>query len=135
MKKIKDYEGLSGSDINQAKIVLADEATKLLHGKEDALKAKKTSINTFEKKSGGDELPTTKINKNILKKGLQLKEFIISIKFAKSNSDFKRNLENRAYRVNNKIIDSEVSLTEKDIEDDSIKISFGKKRHHLIKAN
>ena len=135
LEKIKDYEGLSGSDINHAKVVLADEATKLLHGKEAALKAKKTSINTFEKKSGGDELPTTRINKNILKKGLQLKEFIISIKFATSNSDFKRNLENRAYRVNNKIIDSEVSLTEKDIEKDSIKISFGKKRHHLIKAN
>ena len=135
LEKIKDYEGLSGSDINQAKILLADEATKLLHGKEAALKAKKTSINTFEKKSGGDELPTTRINKNILKKGLQLKEFIISIKFATSNSDFKRNLENRAYRINNKIINSDISLTEKDIEDDSIKISFGKKKHHLIKAN
>ena len=135
LEKIKNYEGLSGSDINQAKILLADEATKLLHGKEAALKAKKTSINTFEKKSGGDELPTTRINKNILKKGLQLKEFIISIKFATSNSDFKRNLENRAYRINNKIINSDISLTEKDIEDDSIKISFGKKRHHLIKAN
>ena len=135
LEKIKDYEDLSGSDINQAKILLADEATKLLHGKEAALKAKKTSINTFEKKSGGDELPTTRINKNILKKGLQLKEFIISIKFATSNSDFKRNLENRAYRLNNKIINSDISLTEKDIEDDSIKISFGKKRHHLIKAN
>ena len=127
LDKIKDYESLSGSDINQAKILLADEATKLLHGKEAALKAKKTSINTFEKKSGGDELPTTRINKNILKKGLQLKEFIISIKFATSNSDFKRNLENRAYRINNKIINSDISLTEKDIEDDSIKISFGKK--------
>ena len=135
LEKIKDYEDLSGSDINQAKILLADEATKLLHGKEAALKAKKTSINTFEKKSGGDELPSTRINKNILKKGLQLKEFIISIKFATSNSDFKRNLENRAYRINNKIISSDISLTEKDIEDDSIKISFGKKRHHLIKAN
>ena len=135
LEKIKDYEGLSGSDINQAKILLADEATKLLHGKEAALKAKKTSINTFEKKSGGDELPTTRINKNILKKGFQLKEFIISIKFATSNSDFKRNLENRAYRINNKIINSNISLTEKDIENDSIKISFGKKRHHLIKTN
>ncbi len=135
LEKIKDYEDLSGSDINQAKILLADEATKLLHGNEAALKAKKTSINTFEKKSGGDELPSTRINKNILKKGLQLKEFIISIKFATSNSDFKRNLENRAYRINNKIISSDISLTEKDIEDDSIKISFGKKRHHLIKAN
>ena len=49
LDKIKDYESLSGSDINQAKILLADEATKLLHGKEAALKAKKTSINTFEK--------------------------------------------------------------------------------------
>ena len=135
LDKIKDYESLSGSDINQAKILLADEATKLLHGKEAALKAKKTSINTFEKKSGGDELPTTRINKNILKKGFQLKEFIISIKFATSNSDFKRNLENRAYRINNKIINSNISLTEKDIENDSIKISFGKKRHHLIKTN
>ena len=135
LEKIKDYEGLSGSDINQAKILLADEATKLLHGKEAASKAKKTSITTFEKKLGGDELPTTRINKNILKKGLQLKEFIISIKFATSNSDFKRNLENRAYRINNKIINSDISLTEKDIKDDSIKISFGKKRHHLIKAN
>ena len=135
LEKIKDYEDLSGSDINQAKILLADEATKLLHGKEAALKARKTSINTFEKKSGGDELPTTRINKNILKKGLKLKEFIISIKFATSNSDFKRNLENRAYRINNKIINSDISLTEKDIEDDSIKISFGKKKHHLIKAN
>ena len=65
----------------------------------------------------------------------KLKELIISIKYATSNSDIKRNIENRAYRINNKIINSDISLTEKDIEDDSIKISFGKKRHHLIKAN
>ena len=87
LKKIKDYEGLSGSDINQAKIVLADEEIELLHGKEDALKAKKHLL-IPSKKNQEEILPNLKLTKHI-KKGLQLKEFIISIKFS-SNSDFKK---------------------------------------------
>ena len=132
-QEIDKLQNLKGSDINKAKVLLANETTKLLHGKAEAEKAEKSSINTFEKRLGGDSLPIKRIDESKLITGINLREILIEIKFANSNSDYRRNLNNHAYRINNQIVDKDIILTTKYIMNDFIKISFGKKKHYLIK--
>ena len=66
---------------------------------------------------------------------MTLKEVLIKIGFASSNSDYKRNLKNLAYKINNSVVKNENAiLSSKHINDSIIKISFGKKKHYLIKV-
>ena len=133
-KEIQNYKNLSGDEINKAKIKLANEATKLLHGATAAANAEKTSHQTFVNKSTGEELPTKKVNKNEIENGLNFKQVLLEIKFASSGGDFKRNLTNNAYRINNNIENNENKIiTTSDIVDNEIKISFGKKKHFVLK--
>ena len=133
-EEIEKLSKLDGANINEAKIILANEATKMLHGKVEADKALETSKKTFDDKSFDENLPTLEIKKNELEKGISLKETLIKIGFATSNSDFKRNFQNAAYKINNEnITDENQSLTIDHLDGDVIKLSFGKKKHHLIK--
>ena len=134
-EEIEKLSKLDGANINEAKIILANEATKMLHGKEEAEKALETSKKTFDDKSFDENLPTLEIKKNELEKGISLKEMLIKIGFATSNSDFKRNFQNAAYKINNEnVTDENQTLTIDKLDGDTIKLSFGKKKHHLIKA-
>jgi len=133
-EEIEKLSKLDGANINEAKIILANEATKMLHGKVEADKALETSKKTFDDKSFDENLPTLEIKKNELEKGISLKETLIKIGFATSNSDFKRNFQNAAYKINNEnVTDENQSLTIDHLDEDVIKLSFGKKKHHLIK--
>jgi len=133
-EEIEKLSKLDGANINEAKIILANEATKMLHGKAEADKALETSKKTFDDKSFDENLPTLEIKKNELEKGISLKETLIKIGFATSNSDFKRNFQNAAYKINNaNVTDENQSLTIDHLDGDVIKLSFGKKKHHLIK--
>ena len=133
--EIEKLSKLDGSQINEAKIILANEATKMLHGEVASKNAMETSKKTFEEKSFDKNLPTLEIKKNKLKEGLSLKDTLIKIGYATSNSDFKRNFKNAAYKINNKNVDNENQLLSlDDLDKDIIKISFGKKKHYLIKV-
>ena len=132
-EEIEKLSQLNGANINKAKIILANEATKMLHGKEEAEKALETSKKTFDDKSFDENLPTLEIKKSELEKGISLKEMLIKIGFATSNSDFKRNLQNAAYKINNEnVTDENQKLNIDYLDGDTIKLSFGKKKHHLI---
>ncbi len=132
--KIEELSKLDGANINEAKIILANEATKMLHGETEAQKAFETSKKTFDDKSFDKNLPTLKLKKNEFKSGVLLKDTIIKIGFAKSNSDFKRNFQNNAYKINNHALKEENQVLKiEDFDGDVIKISFGKKKHYLIK--
>ena len=78
-EEIEKLSKLDGANINEAKIILANEATKMLHGKEEAEKALETSKKTFDDKSFDENLPTLEIKKNELEKGISLKEIISEI--------------------------------------------------------
>ena len=133
-EEIEKLSKLDGANINEAKIILANEATKMLHGKAEADKALETSKKTFDDKSFDENLPTLEVKKSELEKGISLKETLIKIGFATSNSDFKRNFQNTAYKINNEnVTDENQSLTIDHLDGDVIKLSFGKKKHHLIK--
>lgn len=130
---IKKYESYTGNKLNELKILLANEATILLHGNKAAEKAAETSKSTFEARSTGDDLPSKKIKKKEIEKGFLLKDILLEIKFASSGGDFKRNIKNNAYRINNIIENNEEKkITLKDSLNNQIKISFGKKKHFVV---
>ncbi len=132
--EIKKLEETLGSKINELKILLATETTRLLHGDLDAEIAKKIAKKTFTNKSFSEELPTTLLDIEKLEKGVLLRDILIQIKFANSNSDFRRNLLNFSYRIENEIIKEENKMIYlNDFKNSFLKISFGKKRHHLLK--
>ena len=133
-EKISNLSTLVGSSINEVKILLANAATEMLHGKKEAEKAYDTAKKTFNEKSFDKNLPTLEIKKNDFIKEVTLKDVLIKIGFASSNSDYKRNLKNLAYKINNSVVKNEDEiLSNKHINDNIIKISFGKKKHYLIK--
>ena len=132
-EEIKKYESYTGNKLNELKILLANEATTLLHGNKAAEKAAETSKSTFEALSTGDDLPSKKIKKKEIEKGFLLKDILLEIKFASSGGDFKRNIKNNAYRINNIIENNEEKkITLKDSLNNQIKISFGKKKHFVV---
>jgi len=135
-EEIDKYKNYSGNKINELKILLANEATKLLHGKEASEKAQNTSITTFNEGLAGEELPSKIIKKENIDKKILLKDLLLEINFATSGSDFKRNLLNNAYRINNMIENNELRIiSHADIINSQIKISFGKKKHFVLKIN
>ena len=134
-EKISNLSTLVGSSINEVKVLLANAATEMLHGKKEAEKAYDTAKKTFNEKSFDKNLPTLEIKKNDFIKEVTLKDVLIKIGFASSNSDYKRNLKNLAYKINNSVVKNENEiLSSKHLNDNIIKISFGKKKHYLIKV-
>ena len=130
---IKSYEQYTGNQLNELKILLANEATTLLHGKKAAQEAEETSRSTFEERSTGKDLPSKKMKKSEIEKGIALKEMLLEIQFSSSGGDFKRNMVNGAYRINNIIeTNEEKKITLTDVVNKQIKISFGKKKHFVI---
>ncbi len=133
--KIYEIEKLKNENINKLKIILANEATSMLHGKANTAKAEKTAKETFESGGLGSNLPEIKIKANDLKQGIKILDFLSSNKVMSSKSEARRAIQGNALKINNKIVSDENKIIEfNDFEDDKIlKISFGKKKHYLVK--
>ena len=98
-------------------------------------KSLETSQKTFDEKSFDKNLPTLEIKKDNFEKGVSLKETLIKIGFATSNSDYKRNFKNSAYKINNYVVkDENEIISTNHLNENIVKISFGKKKHYLIKV-
>ena len=106
LDKIQDLKS-KNENINQLKILLANQTTKMLHGKTAAKNAELTAKNTFENKSIGSDLPTVKITKGIVKKGINIIDLVVLCKISSSKSEVRRIIKNKGIKLNNKIIDSE----------------------------
>ena len=123
-------------NINNLKILLANEATKILHGETASKKAEKTAKDTFEKGLLGSDLPEVIIKLNDLNKGLNILDLIAENKILSSKSEVRRIIANRGLRINDIIVENEKKKLElKDFEKNSLKLSCGKKKHYLIKIN
>jgi tyrosyl-tRNA synthetase len=126
---------LGGSEVNEAKIILANEATKMLHGKTAANDAQQTATKVFEHGSAGGDLPSFEIQKSQLDAGFTLVEALKLCGFAKSNGEARRTITGRGARVNNETIDDEKALLSNEMIDASIggiKISKGRKNHAIL---
>jgi len=117
-------EGLPGAEINEAKVVLATEATAMLHGREAALAAKDTARETFEGGSGED-LPTLSIGE-----GMNIAHALTALGFTPSNKEAKRKIAEGAVRLDDVTV-SDPGLTIF-AASEPLKLSLGKKRHALL---
>ena len=121
-------------NINNLKILLANEATKILHGKLASEKAEQIAKQTFE--SGGISLglPEFKIKSIEIENGIDILDFLSQNKIMSSKSEVRRIISNRGLKINNVTINEEKKLLQlNDFKDKISKISLGKKRHFIIK--
>ena len=121
-------------NINNLKILLANEATKILHGKDESNKAEKTARDTFEKGGIGFHLPEIKIKLRDIKKGINFLDFIAKNKILSSKNEVRRAIENKGLKINDiVVIDEKKILQFKDFKNKALKLSYGKKKHYLVK--
>jgi len=133
--EIAKLAALHGAEINEAKKVLATEATTLLHGHEKAEAAARTAQETFEKGATAEGLPTVEIAAAELAAGLGVLNAFVKAGLVKSNGEARRQIAGGGLRVNDAAVaDEKAALTPKDIADGVIKLSLGKKRHVLLKV-
>jgi len=137
LAEIARLAALQGAEINEAKKILATQVTTLLHGSEAALSAQETARQTFEEGKTGDELPSIPIEYEKLKQGVGLLSLIVQAGLATSNASARRHIQGAAIRLNDKLIEDEKRIVREDDRNQEglIKLSFGKKRHVLIKVN
>jgi tyrosyl-tRNA synthetase len=134
MAEIARLSALKGSEINEAKKVLATEATALVHGRAKAEAAAKTAQETFEKGALAAGLPTVEIAAAELSAGLGVLAAFVKAGLVKSNGEARRQIAGGGLRVNDAgITDEAAKLTPKDVTGGVIKLSLGKKRHALLK--
>ena len=127
LERIAELEALEGADINQAKVVLATEATKLCRGAEAAVQAQVTAQEVFEQGRAGEGLPRLKITDGTI--GIVAALTVLG--FAASNGEARRKIAEGAVRLNDLPIKDEKYEIEID-PGASVKISLGKKRHGLL---
>ena len=132
LSEIEKLEKLGGSEINEAKKTLANEATALLHSRKAAEESAETARKTFEEGSSAEGLPTLEIN---LAAGVGVLQAAVLAGFATSNGEARRAIQGGALRVNDAVIsDDRMQLTKQNLNPDGvIKFSMGKKKHVLIK--
>jgi tyrosyl-tRNA synthetase len=135
LDEIARLAALRGADINDAKKVLATEATALLHGRAAAEEAAATARKTFEEGTLADTLPTIEIAHRDLEKGLGVLTAFHKAGLVASNSEARRQVKAGGLKVNDvAVTDESMVLTPKDLSAEGvIKLSLGKKRHVLIK--
>jgi tyrosyl-tRNA synthetase len=121
-------------NINNLKIILANEATKILHGETASKKAEQSAKETFEGSGLGSELPEIKIKSSIISSGINLLDFLSDHKIMPSKSEARRVIENKGLKIDNiVVIDKDKILQKTDFKNKILKISYGKKKHYLVK--
>jgi len=122
-------------DINELKILLANEATTMLHGSKAAKNSETTAIKTFKDKSVGKDLPMVKIKKNEVANGINILDLVLLTKLGNSKGEVRRMIKNNGLKINNETIVDEAKIFYADNFDqnNNIKVSHGKKQHVIIK--
>jgi tyrosyl-tRNA synthetase len=137
LAEIAKLEGLRDAEINEAKKVLATEATALCHGREAAEAAAETAREVFEAGGAGGELPEVALPRDMLERGIPAFELFARAGLAASNSEARRLIKGGGARVNDVVVKSEtqsVSLADLDAQG-LIKLSAGRKRHAIVRPS
>ena len=132
MAEITKLEALGGAEINEAKKVLANAATALLHGEAAAQGAAETARKTFEEGTSASGLPTISVD---LAQPIGILSALVQAGLASSNGEAKRSIQGGAIKVNDvAVTDEKMMISQSDLNSDgAIKLSMGKKKHVLIK--
>jgi tyrosyl-tRNA synthetase len=135
LDEIARLAALKGQEINEAKKVLATEATALMHGREMAEQAAETARRTFEEGALAETLPTIEIGKAEFDKGVGVLTAFVQAGFVTSTSEARRQIKSGGLKVNDATVaDEKMTLSGKDLTPEGvIKLSLGKKKHALLK--
>lgn len=135
MDEVRRLGALQGSEINYAKEVLAYEITKIVHGEEEAIKAREASRALFGNGAKSEDIPTTAYPASRFAEGIDIITMMCDAKLASSRSDARRTIQQGGVTVNNRKVENfDLILTDKDFEDGAILIKKGKKSYHRFIA-
>ncbi|MEO5324262.1 tyrosine--tRNA ligase [Mesorhizobium sp. CC13] len=135
LDEIARLAALGGSEINDAKKVLATEVTAMLHGRAAADQAAETARKTFEEGALADTLPTVEVAGDELKAGIGLLSLVVRAGLAASNGEARRHVQGGAVRLNDQPVNDERrAVTTADVTPEGVvKLSLGKKKHILVR--
>ena len=135
LDEIARLEALGGSEINEAKKILATEATAMLHGRDEADRAAETARKTFEEGLAADTLPTIEVSKAEFDAGLGVLGAFVAAGLVASNGEARRQVKGGGLRVNDAAVtDERAVLSAPDLNaDGAVKLSLGRKRHVLLR--
>ncbi|MEO0385400.1 MAG: tyrosine--tRNA ligase [Pseudomonadota bacterium] len=134
MDEIARLEALEGAEINEAKKALANAATTLLHGADEAAKAADAAEKVFEQGALSADMPTVEIASARLDEGLGVLAAYVEAGLAGSNGEVRRHIKGGSVRINDEQSpDERRVLSASDVRDGAIKLSLGKKKHVLLK--
>jgi len=129
---LNEIENISNQDINEQKIILANKATSILHGANEAAEAEKIARNSFSGDSSGENLPNTKID--ISNIGNDVVNLVSIIDKNLSKSEIRRLIKSNGIKINNQIISDDKFIISNELikKNNFIKLSIGKKKHYKI---
>jgi tyrosyl-tRNA synthetase len=135
LDEIERLAALKGAELNEAKKVLATEATALVHGRAAADEAAETARRTFEEGALAENLPTTEIPRADLEQGLGVLAAFVRTGLASSNGDARRQIKGGGLKVNDVTVTDEKMVLKSDslTPEGVVKLSLGRKRHVLLK--
>ncbi len=135
LDEIARLEALGGSEINEAKKILANEATGLLHGREAAERAAETARKTFEEGVAADTLPSIEVPRAEIDAGYGVLGAFVAAGLVASNGEARRQVKGGGLRVNDApVTDERAVITAADLNaDGAVKLSLGRKRHVLLR--
>jgi tyrosyl-tRNA synthetase len=132
-KKIDDEKN---KDINELKVILANETTTMLHGEKAAQDSAQAAKEAFSGKSLGSNLPSIEIKAEYLKKQIDIIELVILSKLETSKSEIRRLIKGKAIKINDEVISNEkLVISNKLFNDNYLKLSIGKKRHIKVQLD
>ncbi len=134
LDEIAKLETLQGAELNDAKKILAVEATAMVHGRDAALEAAETARKTFEQGAVAENLPTIELDGAQYPDGIGMLSLIVAAGFAKSNGEARRHMKGGAVRLNDmQMQDEQHIVPSEEFAGSGAKLSFGKKRHVLVR--
>jgi len=132
-EQIDSYEQNSSKNINDLKIILANEVTAMLHGIESSRKAEQAAKQIFENKSLSEDMPTLNLSNEDVQNGALLSDLIVQMKYANSKSESRKLIRGKGVKLNGKIVENELQLLDNDqITQFENVISVGKKKHFKV---
>ena len=132
-EQIDSYEQNSSKNINDLKIILANEVTAMLHGIESSRKAEQAAKQIFENKSLSEDMPTLNLSNEDVQNGALLSDLIVQMKYANSKSESRKLIRGKGVKLNGKIVEDELQLLDYDqITQIENVISVGKKKHFKV---
>ena len=131
--EISEISNLENNDINELKVLLANKATEMLHGKKAAQNSEQAAKEAFSGNSLGANLPTVRIRFEDLNKQMSIIDLIILSNLENSKSEIRRLIKGNAIKINDKLVNDEKLIIDKKLFNQNyLKLSIGKKRHIKI---